>query len=272
MSQTSVKYPQTYLANSEIRYNRGEKMATKLTEANIRKVFKKAKEKNQTQRLSDTKVSGLLLEARATGTGTYYYRYRDEDNKIRHLKVGKYNEVKINDARSIAQDIASRVRKGEDPQQERSTQRSSYTFEEYFYEQYLSHSRKNKKSWATEEKLLKGHVVPRIGSKKMAIIRKNDIQDIIDYMRSEEYQESSIKRTIAIVSNVFTKAIEDQVPGVTQNPVRDVKKPKDDNKKERLLSKEEIEKLLRAARKAPSQSVWVTPPSTHATADLHIVP
>nr|WP_255772215.1 MULTISPECIES: site-specific integrase [Halorhodospira] len=113
----------------------------------------------------------------------------------------------------------------------------------------MPYSRANKRSFVTDQQLVGKHVLPYLGDRKLINISKKDVEKFLDVLAEKGLKPSTRKRIVATLSHVYTIAMEQEIPMVTGNPVKKAKKPKVYNEKERILSKDEIEKLLKTAKK-----------------------
>lgn len=231
-------------------------MPSNLTEPLIKKKIREAKDNRKKLVFSDKRNKNLVVEIRPTGSGTYFYRYRDFDERIKHVKIGRVNEIKIKDARGIAQKKAAKVANGKSPQEEKAAVRACPTLNEFFYQVYLPYAKANKKSFATDQSLIGKHVLPVLGHRKLATISKKDAEHLLENLKSKNLSPASQVRTMAIVSHMFTIAIDNEVSGVNENPTRKVKKPRLDSDRARFLTRQEVKRLLKAARNHQHPNIY----------------
>ncbi|ABM61116.1 site-specific integrase [Halorhodospira halophila] len=216
-----------------------------LTEQSIKKEFAKKRKKV----LSDRKAPGLIVEVRPTGSATYFYRYRNHAGLTRSCKLARFREISLKDARSLAREKASIVASGHDPQEEKNTRRASPTLKEYAEECYLPHAKSYKRSWKTDEIMLNHHALPTLGTKKMSDINRNQVEAIMNDMKSRGYAPSTVDRVLTLISYMFKVAMDNEIPGVVSNPTEKIKRPVIDNKIENYLTREEVNRMLEAARR-----------------------
>ncbi len=225
-------------------------MSTNLTETFIKNKIQEVQRKSKKQILSDERNKNLIVEVRPTGSATYFFRYRDSDNNIRHLKIAKFKQITLKDARSVAQEKHAKIVSGENPnpQEDKTRRRDCPTLKDFFNKVYMPYSRANKKNPAVDQQLIGKHVLPIFGNRKLVNIKKNDVERLLEKLVEKNLQPASRKRILATLSHVFTIAIERETSMVSDNPVKKVRKPKVNNEKERILSKDEIDVLLRTAK------------------------
>ncbi|AEA33665.1 tyrosine-type recombinase/integrase [Hippea maritima] len=120
-------------------------------------------------------------------------------------------------------------------------------FEQFVKEKYLPYA-KEKKSYNREESLLRLWIFPIIDKKTLNNISPLDIEKVKKEMIKNEKAPRTIEYAIAVMRQVFNKAIEWGFY-FGANPAAKVKKPKKDNRRMRFLTKEEAEKLLSELKK-----------------------
>ncbi len=127
-------------------------------------------------------------------------------------------------------------------------------FEEFVKEKYLPYTKDNKKerTYAIEKFYFRLWINPIIGNKTLDEISPFDIEKIKKEMMDKNKSPRTIEYSLAIIRQVFNKAIEWGIFNGT-NPTTRVKKPKKDNRRIRFLTKEEAEKLLDELKKHSMQ-------------------
>ncbi len=100
-----------------------------------------------------------MLEIRSSGGKTFYQRYRDAHGRERQFKIGSAHVVTVTQARRKARSLLARITLGSDPQQERQELRAMPTLAEFVHETYLPYAKDVKRSWKTDETILRIHVL-----------------------------------------------------------------------------------------------------------------
>lgn len=109
----------------------------------------------------DTEIKGFLLEHRTSGGATFYFRYRDAAGKVRMNNIGRVDEIALADARAKAHLMRQMVAEGGDPKLESHRFRDVPTFvAEFVAERYLPYAKTRKRSWETDETMLRNHLLP----------------------------------------------------------------------------------------------------------------
>ena len=70
--------------------------------------------------LRDTVILGFLLKVTPTGRKVFMFQYRTNAGERRKPAIGRFGEISVEQARSIAQDWLAEVRRGKDPSAEKS--------------------------------------------------------------------------------------------------------------------------------------------------------
>ena len=75
--------------------------------------------------LRDTVVPGFLLKVTPAGRKVFMVQYRTNAGERRKPAIGRFGELTVEQARSIAQDWLADVRKGKDPSAEKAAARDA---------------------------------------------------------------------------------------------------------------------------------------------------
>ncbi|MFP4147131.1 MAG: tyrosine-type recombinase/integrase [Halorhodospira sp.] len=193
--------------------------------------------------LFDTQTPGLFIERRANGTGTFYYRYTDARGRLRYVRLGRLGSLAIPDARKAAQQTQARIAFGGDPAQEREQLKTVPSFAEFVQEHYIPYVRSYKSSWHTDQLLLRRHVLPRFGRQPIDRIRRYDVHQLIQELRPH-YKPATVNRVLILVRYIFNLALKWGMPGLRENPTHGLDLLKENNKRERFLSPEEVRQLF----------------------------
>ncbi len=194
----------------------------------------------------DATCSGLILEVRASGGKTYYLRYQDKRGRTRQLRLAPENDVSLQQARKLADTARRQIILGGDPAQERDEAKQVPTFAQFIQDQYLPFVRTYKRSWSTDESLLRNHLLPRLGSRYLDEIVRTDIQKLHQERHAAGAAPGSANRLLILLRYIFNLALRWEVPGVKANPCRGVPLLQENNQRERYLSQPEAQRLYQA--------------------------
>lgn len=193
----------------------------------------------------DAACKGLILEVRATGGKTYYLRYQDKRGKTRQIRLAQESDVSLQQARKLAEARRKEVAWGRDPAAERDEAKKVPTFST-FTAQYLEFVQGYKRSWQTDESLLRNHLIPRFGKKYMDEITRDDIVKMHRSRLEEGAKPGSANRLLIMMRYIFNLALRWETPNLKSNPTKGVPLYEENNKKERYLSNDEAQRLYQA--------------------------
>jgi integrase len=200
----------------------------------------------------DTTMRGFMLEVRASGGKTYYQRYTDERGRERQFKIGPADVLNLRQAKRKARQIKAEAILGNDPQKERQERRSIPTLRTFVEERYIPFVQTYKRSWQTDETVLRVHVLPHLGSLFLDEITTERIIDIVATMRGDNYAPGTIGRVIVILRFLFNLARKWNVLRGNENAASSIPVPPD-VQRNRFLDKSEIERLIEALTKDANQ-------------------
>jgi integrase len=193
----------------------------------------------------DTTMRGFMLEVRASGGKTYYQRYTDERGRERQYKVGPADVLTLRQAKRKATQIKAQAILGNDPQNERQERRSIPTLRSFIEDRYLPFVRTYKRSWKTDETVLRIHVLPKLGHLHLDEVTTDAITQVVAAMRQQLYAPGTVGRVIVILRFLFNLARKWKVLKDHENPASGLPVPPD-VQRNRFLDKTEIARLVDA--------------------------
>ncbi len=189
----------------------------------------------------DDQLRGLGVRITAAGVKAYVLNYR-VDGRERRMTLGRVAELSLAAARKLASEEKALVRKGIDPLGQRDARRNAPMMAELF-DRYLSdHARPNKKPRSVEEdeRLIRLHLNPAFGRRKVAEVTRGEIDR---WHKSMKATPGAANRGRALLSKAMNLA---EVWGWRpdgSNPVRHIKRFKESDGAERFLSLAELRAL-----------------------------
>lgn len=192
----------------------------------------------------DTLMHGLYVDVLANGRMSYRLRYRLKDRQ-RVLSLGDARVLTVDEARSMARTALRKVVAGHDPK-EAPQLGEGPTVAHFFLDQYMPFVKSYKRSWDTDDSMIRNHIVPALGNRTMGSLIPPDIARMIEGMRTQGYAAGTCNRALVLMRYAYTLAMRWQIEGVNQNPAKELKNINEDNKIERYLSSEQTEQLLHA--------------------------
>jgi integrase len=193
----------------------------------------------------DSAFPGFFLEVRASGGKTFYQRYRDHRGRERQFKIGSARVLTVSQARRKARSILASAILGNDPQEERKELRATPTFNEFVRDSYLPFVKNAKRSWRTDETVLRIHILPKLGNLAMDEVSDEDVADLQRRLRDAGYASGTTNRVLVIIRFIFNLGRKWGVPGCGKNPTTGLKTVPDVCR-ERFLTNHEAQQLLSA--------------------------
>lgn len=196
----------------------------------------------------DNKAAGLCLCITKTGAKTFYL-YRKIDGRPERVRLGKFPEVSVEDARDAVKGMIGEIAKGNDPAEERRAKRTAPTLGELFQHWWKTHSKPHKKTWADDERIFKKYFAA-ISGKRLTAIHKGNVKAWHTRLgdRHGPYQAN---RARAMLSAMWACAAD--LGCDMTNPCLGVKKFKEQSR-ERYLQPEEMKAFFTSL--AAEEPLW----------------
>lgn len=124
----------------------------------------------------DTNTSGLCLCVTPTATKTFYYLKKILGQTVR-VRIGRFPELTVDQARTLAKGHALTVAAGENPQEKKRQKRAEPTFGELWeaWEKYAE-GHKKAKSVKEDKRQYGTYLKAKWGTTKLSAIRTSDVQ------------------------------------------------------------------------------------------------
>ena len=193
----------------------------------------------------DDSFPGFMLEIRASGGKTFYQRYRDAYGRERQFKIGPARVLTATQARRKARVIVAEAILGSDPQKERQELRSTPTLSQFVRETYLPFAKNAKRSWRTDETVLRLHILPKLGHFALDQVSDQNVVELLRQLREAGYASGTTNRVLVLLRFMFNLGRKWGVPGCRDNPTIGLKTTPDVCR-QRFLTNEEAQRLLLA--------------------------
>ncbi|MEO1197827.1 MAG: tyrosine-type recombinase/integrase [Pseudomonadota bacterium] len=212
--------------------------------------------------LWDENLPGFGLRIMPTGRRSYIVQYRvggGRASRSRKATLGRHGVLTPEQARSIARDWLATAAQGGDPAAERAAVRNAPTMAE-LCKRYLSEhaaTKKKPRSAREDERNIANHVVPLLGSRKVANIATADIDRVLKIVKQGRTVAASgdgarpkmlrggpfaANRVRALLSKMFTLAERWRWRPDGSNPVRFAAK-NPERPREVFLESDELQRL-----------------------------
>lgn len=230
---------------------------TKLTKT----VVDNAQPESKEYMLWDSELSGFGVRVRPTGRKVFTVRYRNSSFRQRRATLGYLGQTTLHLAREEARQILARVARGEDPQKDKIDARASVTMadlcERYMHEHALL--KKKLTSIRSDETIIRNHLLPLLGSRKVTDIARKDIYSVHQRITKGDFiirhhgnpgqigkrakpQPETANRVLALLSKMMNLAELWELRPQNSNPCKFIERNPENNI-ERYLSTDELARL-----------------------------
>lgn len=193
----------------------------------------------------DSEVPGFAVRATPSGAKAWIVQMRVRGGKERRMTIGFCNKVPLDKARQEARKVLATADLGRDPAQERKEAREvkpdlNPTLSE-FATRWLDEvaGRRNRAGTLKNRRLLlKNHILPVLGEKRLADIRRKDIEDM--HHRISQSFPVAANRAVSLCSAIFSTA--ERWGMLTENAATKIERNMEEGR-ERYLTSDEITRL-----------------------------
>ena len=215
------------------------------------KAVKAAKVTTKPRELTITGHPNLVLKAYPAsnrcpaGTKTFSYRYRTRSG-LRRVTIGTYPAMSLHEVRERYLEHERTRAEGGDPQRESRKHRESLAevtcamFAEIYMDRWAI---PRKRTHAQDRRMLDKDIIPRIGSMRVIDVTRADIVAVTDRI-AKRGSPISANRTLSVLKRFFSFAIERGI--LEHSPCAHVRAPAKENRRDRVLSPEEIVAFMSA--------------------------
>lgn len=200
----------------------------------------------------DTKVAGLAVGVGASGVKTYVL-YKKINRRPERIKIGRVVDLTVDEARKQAERLNGELALGTNPADAKRLRRAEITFGEMFARYYKEHSLTFKRTAKEDKFKFDKYLASRdygvnLSKRKLSEVTVGDIKKV--FSRISEQHPITANRVLALVSSVFTKAIQDEF-WTSGNPCAAIKRNQE-NKRERFLMPDELPAFFKALHESQS--------------------
>jgi integrase len=191
--------------------------------------------------LWDTTVPGLSVRVTSKGTKTFSFKYRDKSGREHRVKIGRYPDITLAEARTIAQSHRAEVGRGGNPAERKKREKvgTLTSLTEEFLERHAS---KNK-TRAETERILNRNVLLILGTRDFTTIKKVDIIKLIEGIH-DRGAPTHARNTLAAMRKLFNWAVSRDL--LEASPCSGVAAPTKPSQRDRVLNDQELESVWRA--------------------------
>src|SRR3569833_1704397 len=205
--------------------------------------------------LWDKDLSGFGVAVMPSGTKVYVVQYR-QAGRSRRLKLGEHGRLTPDEARSAAKEVLGIVERGRDPIEERRAKRTEQPFKDLAESYMRLHVAVKCKPRTAEEyrRLLRLHILPKLGSKSASQIKKGDISRLHAVMADKP---SAANRYVAQIDSIWNWSVDTEEISDLPVPTKDLELYPEENR-DRYLTITEMRRLGHAMNLAETTGLpWV---------------
>lgn len=196
----------------------------------------------------DDMIKGLVLRVSPTGVKAWSVVYtRESDGSRQRVTIGQFPAVGLEKARAKALATLTDISNGGDPATKKKIRREAMTVRELgaaFIEQY---AKREKRTWAEDQRILNVEVYPAIGDMKAMMTRRRDWLDVID-SKVDAGRAGQGRKVMSMIRKMLNWAVEKDL--LEANPIAGVKAPGKPGRKDRFLKTAEIKSVWAALEHA----------------------
>ena len=158
------------------------------------------------QRIFDATLPGFFVERRQSVT-TFYLRYADARGRSREVKLGRFGDITVEQARRKAEQLRASVSLGADPVAEKAKLRAVPTLEAFAKERYLPFINERLLSASNNEIYLRLRILPALGRKRLDEISPDDVAALRRALIAAKLSAASVNRVLATLRSMLNLAL-----------------------------------------------------------------
>ncbi len=187
----------------------------------------------------DDVLRGFGVRVSYGGKRAFVVRYR-VGRRLRRLTIGPYPAKSLADARKEARTIIGQAADGQDPAQEKQEQLKGELFRD-LATAYLEMAEKRHRSWREEKRIIDKDLLPVLGFRRLADIRRRDIRELVEDIARKRDAPIMANRTLGVLCRMFNFALDRE--WIEANPASRIPEPGEEKSRDRVLSDEELREL-----------------------------
>ena len=188
--------------------------------------------------LYDAQVRGLGVRVGTSGSKSWFVMTR-VDGRMTRRTIGHYPQTGLKEARNRGAEELVKMARGEiEAPVKRQSFRETYT-------EWMQRDQGKNRTASQVSSAMELHVLPKLGPRRLGSIKKSDVLKIIDGIR-DGGAEVQANRVLAFLRRFFNWCLERDY--LSQNPTAGIAKPSKEVARDRVLSPDDICRVMNAAR------------------------
>lgn len=201
-------------------------------------------------RVFDIILIGLFIEI-CRNCITFYVRVRNNCRQERNIKIGRYGEITLDQARNRAKELRAEARLGRDPAAALDRARTMPSMQDFITEHYTPYARANLRSFENC-KAYSHRIITHMGRLTLDKVQVSDIQNFKTALMREGLANGTVNRHLATVRRVLNLAIKWRVfdgPNPAESPGMLPERSRDAR-----LTDEQVSALMAAFKRMPDRN------------------
>lgn len=191
-------------------------------------------------------VSNLYIRVAAgkPGEGTYYLRYKGADQKTKHERLGRTDEINLAEAREAAKRFKAELALGmhrpavvvaEGPKE-------PPTLKAFYTSKFLPYVKQRKRSWRRDEELFRLRILPKFGNVRIDQISRHEVQVLHGAIKANGLSPATADHTLKVLRHALALAVDWEL--IERNPLAKIKLFNEDNQVENVMSEAQLKAFV----------------------------
>jgi len=159
------------------------------------------------RRIYDDKITGFCLEQHTSGRKTFWLRYTNGRRRPREIKIGRYGDITVDQARRRAQELKAKIALGADPAGELDQLRAVPTFETFAADRLIPHLCETIRSHTDYETMLRLWLLPALGNLPLDQITIADVAALRRKLLAQKLSNARVNRCLAVLRRSLNLAL-----------------------------------------------------------------
>jgi integrase len=159
------------------------------------------------RRIYDDRITGFCLEQHASGRKTFWLRYQNGRRRTREIKIGRYGDITVDQARKRAEELKAKIALGGDPAGDLDRLRGIPTFAAFVTDRLIPHLRETIRSHAEYEAMFRLRLVPALGLLQLDQITFADVATVRRNLMAEGLSNARVNRYLAVLRRALNLAL-----------------------------------------------------------------
>ena len=187
--------------------------------------------------------SGLYLDVRPdSDVKSFYLRAKNQQGKSYSTFIGRSNLITLKEAKEKVRILRGQIASGKDLQDESRERKRVLTWNNFFDDYYLPYVKQHKRSWANDEDMHRLRIAPKFGNLRLHKFTRHAVQKFHNELRDSGLAPSTCDHHLKLIRQALNLAVDWNL--IETNPVAKVKLFRIDNREERLMSDDELQRLM----------------------------